>query len=88
MGYLVDRSSGRIRQTEVAFAQSIQPQVIQATVQEMLGNGAFVNVSQGLQRVYERRANNYSFNTGELKGVIERNQRDRIYIGVWDAELH
>ncbi len=88
LGYLVDRSSGRIRQTEVAFAQSIQPQVIQATVQEMLGNGAFVNVSQGLQRVYERRANNYSFNTGELKGVIERNQRDRIYIGVWDAELH
>jgi len=33
-------------------------------------------------------ANNYSFNTGGLKGVIERNERDRIYIGVWDADLH
>jgi len=49
------------------------------------GRSRFVNVSNGLQQVYQRRANNYSFNTGELKGVIERNDRDRIYIGVWDV---
>ena len=61
---------------------------MQETLQGMLGDRAFVNVSQGLQQVYQRRANNYSFNTGELKGVIERNDRDRIYIGVWDANLH
>ena len=88
LGYLIDRSSGRIRQTEVAFAQSVELQVMQATLQEMLGDRALVTISQGLQRVYQRRANNYSFNLGALKGQVERNERDRIYIAVWDADFH
>lgn len=88
LGYLVDRNSGQIRQTEASFAQSVKLEVMQATLQEMLGDRTFINISQGLQQVYQRRTNNYSFNTGALKGVIERNDRDRIYIGVWDADLH
>ena len=88
LGYLFDNNSGRIRQTEVAFDQSVEPKVIQATLQGMLGDRRFINISQGLQQVYQRSSNNYSFDTGELKGVIQRNDRDRIYIGVWDADLH
>ena len=88
LGYIFDRSSGQLRQTEVAFAQSVEPQVMQATLQGMLGGRTFLNISEGLQRVYDRRSNNYSFNIDGLKGVIERNDRDRIYIGVWDADLH
>ena len=88
LGYIFDRSSGQLRQTEVAFAQSVEPQVMQATLQGMLGDRTFLNISEGLQRVYDRRSNNYSFNIDGLKGVIERNDRDRIYIGVWDADLH
>lgn len=87
LGYLFDRNSGQLRQTEVSFAQSVAVEQMQATLQEMLG-GDFINVNQGLQRVYQRRDRNYTFNTGELKVAIERNERDRIYIGVWDADLH
>ncbi len=88
LGYIIDRSSGRLRQTEASFAQSVDPSVMQATLKGMLGNRALLNASQGLQRVYDRRTNQYSFNVGELQGVIERNNSDRIYIGVWDADLH
>ncbi len=88
LGYLFDRNSGRIRQTEVAFDQSVDSQVMQATLQGMLGDRSLINVSQGLQQVYDRRADKYSFNVDGLKGVIERNKSDRIYIGVWDADLH
>lgn len=88
MGYLFDRNSNQIRQSEVSFAQSVEPEVMQATLRRMLGDRALINVRQGLQQVYQRRTNKYSFNVGELKGVIERNDRDRIYIGVWDADLH
>lgn len=88
LGYIIDRSSGTLRQTEVSFAQSVDPSVMQATLKGMLGNRALLNASQGLQSVYDRRTNQYSFNVGELEGVIERNNRDRIYIGVWDADLH
>jgi serine/threonine-protein kinase len=61
---------------------------MQATLQGMLGDRSLINVSQGLQQVYDRRAEKYSFNVDGLKGVIERNKSDRIYIGVWDASLH
>ncbi len=87
LGYLFDRNSGQLRQTEVSFAQSVAFEQMQATLQEMLGHD-LINVNQGLQRVYQRRVNNYTFNTGELKVAILRNERDRIYIGVWDASLH
>lgn len=88
LGYLFDQNSGRLRQTEVAFAQSVDPKIMRATLQGMLGDRTFINVNEGLRRVYHRRANTYSFNIGALKGVIERNDSDRIYIGIWDADLH
>lgn len=88
LGYIFDSSSGRLRQTEVSFAQSSELGVMQATLKQMLGDRALINVSQGLQQVYDRRANQYSFNAGELQGVIQRNNSDRIYIGVWEADLH
>lgn len=88
LGYLYDRNSGQIRQTEVAFAQSVALEQMQATLQGMLGGRMTDNISQGLQQVRSRRINRYSFNSGNLKGTLERNQSDRIYIGVWDASLH
>lgn len=89
LGYILDKSSGRLRQTEVSFAQSSELGVMQATLKQMLGDRTLnPSVSQGLQQVYERRANQYSFNVGGLQGVIERNNSDRIYIGVWEADLH
>ena len=60
---------------------------MQATLQQMLGDRS-IDINQGLQQVYQRRTNKYSFQTGKLKVAIERNERDRIYIGVWDADLH
>lgn len=88
LGYLFDRNSGRLRQTEVSFAQSIDTQVMQTTLQEMLGGNTSAEIVQGLEQVHQRRTNRYSFNASGLKGVIERNNSDRIYIGVWDADLH
>lgn len=88
LGYLFDRNSRQLRQTEVSFAQSVALEQMQATLQEMLGDRSFININQGLRSVYQRRSNKYSFNTGKLKVAIERNERDRIYIGVWDADLH
>ncbi len=88
LGYLYDRNSGQIRQTEVAFAQSVEYEVMQATLQGMLGENYSDTINSGLQQVRSRQTNSYSFNTGKLKGTIERNNRDRIYIGVWEADLH
>lgn len=88
LGYLFDQKTGVLRQTEVAFAPSIKPEIMQTTLQGMLGGRTSGDINQGLQRVYDRRRSQYSFNIGGLKGIIQRNQEDQIYIGVWDADLH
>lgn len=88
LGYLVDHSSGRVRQTEASFAQSVEPQTIQATLNSMLSGRAAAEIRQGLQQVQQRQLNQYSFTTGSLEGVIQRNQSDRIYIGIWETDLH
>lgn len=88
LGYLFDRGSGQTRQTEVSFAESVEPQTMQTTLREMLAGEMTAEIQQGLQEVQQRRLSDYSFTVGALRGVIQRNQSDRIYIGVWDANLH
>lgn len=88
LGYLVDRDSGRLRQTEASFAQSVDSQTVQTVLNNMLSGQASAEVTSALQQVRSRQRSRYSFQQAGLEGVIERNDRDRIYIGVWEADLH
>ncbi|MFB2921962.1 protein kinase domain-containing protein [Aerosakkonema funiforme] len=88
LGYLFDRNTQLLRQTEVAFDSSVDSESMFKTLNEMLGTPASREIKLQLERVYKREKNRYSFTVGDLKGVIERNDRDRIYIGIWDEDLH
>lgn len=88
LGYIYDKDTNRLRQTEVSFAQTVDPQVMQSTLDEMVSGATNSAIEQGLTAVQQRQSQQYSFAVGQLKGVIERNDQDRIYIGVWDANLH
>jgi serine/threonine protein kinase len=88
LGYLYDRNSGRVRQTEASFAQSVDPLIVKVTLNGMLGSSAPSAVMNGLEQVRRRETNQYTFEQNGLKGVIERNSSDRIYIGIWEADLH
>lgn len=88
LGYIYDKNSNLVRQTEAAFAQSVEPFVILETINGMLDGNLTEGVEQGLTKVWLRQSNRYSFQLGDLKGVIERNELDRIYVGVWETDLH
>ncbi|NJM85385.1 MAG: hypothetical protein HC839_04325 [Leptolyngbyaceae cyanobacterium RM2_2_21] len=88
LGYLYDTSSQKIRQTEAAFAQTVPLSVMQSTLDQMLDVPATVVIQSSLAKVQSRQLNRYAFEQGQLRGVIERNDRDRIYIGVWERDLH
>jgi serine/threonine-protein kinase len=88
LGYIYDKSSDRLRQTEVSFAQAISPDVMQSTLSGMLNGKLPHNIEQELHKVHERQSDSYSFKLGQLKGLIQRNDSDRVYIAVWDADLH
>lgn len=87
LGYIYDRDSDRLVQTEGSFAQSVDDLVVRTALNGMLG-GADRDIMQGFRDVQQRRTNRFTFRKGSLEGTIERNERDRIYIGVWDDNLH
>ncbi|MGH1397477.1 MAG: serine/threonine protein kinase, partial [Trichormus sp.] len=88
LGYLFDRDTGVLKQTEVAFAQSVDPQLMQTTLNGMLNGQATPKIQQGLQKVQQRQLEDFSFAVGSVKGQIIRQNCDLIYISVWDADLH
>ncbi len=88
LGFLFDRHSERIRQTEVSFTTAIDSQVVLLTLNGMLGCQLNDQIQQGLQQVQQGKSRRYFFNLKTLKGVIERQRSNRLYIGIWEADLH
>lgn len=87
LGYIYDRDSDRLVQTEGSFAPSVDDLVVRTALNGMVG-GANREILEGFRDVQQRRTNRFTFRKGSIEGTIERNNRDRIYIGVWDDNLH
>ncbi|NET28186.1 serine/threonine-protein kinase [Okeania sp. SIO1I7] len=88
LGYLYDRDSRRLRQTELSVADSIDNLMVRTAFSGMLNWRITPEIKQGLQDVRNRKINRYEFKTGNLEGLIERSRNDLVYIGVWEDDLH
>lgn len=88
LGFLFDRKSEKVRQTEAAFTPTVNSQVIALTLNGMLGCKLNEPIKQGLEQVQQGQSPRHTFTLDSLKGLIERDKRDRIYIGIWEGDLH
>lgn len=88
LGFLFDQNSERIRQTEAAFTPQVDSQLVVLTLNGMLGCKLNQEIQQGLQQVQQRVSRQYFFTLDSLKGVIEWQKGNRLYIGIWEAGLH
>ncbi|MEQ9237018.1 MAG: hypothetical protein RIG66_23365 [Coleofasciculus sp. E2-BRE-01] len=88
LGFLFDRNSLRIRQTEASFTAEVDSQTVLLTLNGMLGCKLNQQIQQGLEQVWQRQSRQFSFQLDYLEGVIERQQEGRIYIGIWEEDLH
>ena len=88
LGFLFDKYSERIRQTEASFTDEVDSKIVLLTLNGMLGCKLNQQIEQGLEQVRQRKSQNYYFKLDELKGVIERQTSDRLYIGIWEEDLH
>ncbi|MTJ49510.1 serine/threonine-protein kinase [Dolichospermum sp. UHCC 0259] len=88
LGYLFDKKTGTLKQTEAAFASSVEPEVMQTTLNGLLNGEATAEIKQGLEQVQQRQIDNFTFSKGGVKGQIIRQNCDFIYISIWDADLH
>ncbi len=88
LGYIYDKDSDRLRQTEASFVQSVDSLTMRVTLNGMLSNRLTEEIEQGLAAVHDRQSNQYNFRVGSLQGVIQRNDQDRVYMAVWEEGLH
>ncbi|MCT7982789.1 hypothetical protein NG796_05720 [Laspinema sp. A4] len=97
LGFLFDRQSLLLQQTEASFAQSVNTEIILGTLNSMLGCQLNEEISSGFQQVWRGQVRRYSFALGHLKGAIEWEIRptssgnppaQRVYIGIWQKGLH
>ncbi len=88
LGYIYDRDSGRLRQTELSIADTIDDRMVRVAFTNMLSLKITPDIKQGLQDVRKGKISRYEFKTGNLEGLIERSKDNRVYIGVWEDDLH
>lgn len=97
LGFLFDKKSQKIRQTEASFASGVSDELVLPTFKAMLGCQMEERIQEGLQQVRQKKIRRFNFTLEKLKGVIEQEGRDsakpsakgdRIYIGIWEADLH
>jgi len=88
LGFLFDKYSERIRQTEASFTDGVDSKIVLLTLNGMLGCKLNDQIEQGLEQVRQGKSRSYYFTLNSLKGVIERQKSDRLYIGIWEEDLH
>lgn len=88
LGYIFDRNTGKLRQTEASFANSVDLKIMENTLQHMLQGQLTPTIQDALADVYRQETDMRSFSIQKWEGVIERKNQGRIYIAVWEQALH
>jgi hypothetical protein len=88
LGYLLDSTTGRLRQTEIAFDQSISLDTVQKALRQLLKGTLPATIQRQLREIYQRRITRYNFAFKPWEGEIHRDPKGWIYIGIWDADFH
>ena len=89
IGYIFDRQTETLRQAEIAVPPETDISTVQAAMNSFLATESLsIDIKQGLEAVYQRQTKTYNFTTGNLQGIIQRNDKDRIYLAVWQADFH
>ncbi len=88
LGYLLDSSTGKLRQTEMAFDPYVPLSTVQSALRQMLRGALPASVQTKLKAVRLGQLGRYTFVLGGCEGEIHRDEKGWTYIGVWDATFH
>ena len=88
LGYIFDTQTNELRQVEIAVPPSTDLNMLRAALSKFLAAPVTGNLERELEAVYYRQKSTYNFTAGDLEGIIQRNDKDRIYIAVWSADFH
>ncbi|MGB5636645.1 MAG: serine/threonine-protein kinase [Waterburya sp.] len=88
LGYLTDIETTNIRQAEITFAGSVDLLSIKQAAQQLLQEQYSAEIDHYINQIYFKTSNLQEFKVNNLKGVVQRNPQEHIYLGIWDSEFH
>lgn len=88
LGYIYDRDSRKLRQTEATMAPEIPLAIMEQMLDGLLGEPATSEALDKLAQIRAGELKRYSFDQGSVEGTIEFTDKGRVYIAIWEADLH
>ncbi|MDJ0555114.1 MAG: serine/threonine-protein kinase [Microcoleaceae cyanobacterium MO_207.B10] len=88
LGYIYDLDSNRLRQTELSVLESMDELMVKTALSGMLRWQNTQEVIQKWRDVRDGEINRYEFKANNFEGLVERSSNNRIYIGIWEEDLH
>jgi|GEM_PF-1408228 len=90
LGYLIDNQTKTIRQTEMSFTDLVKLTDIHKAVRHILLEDYSREIEQKIDRVFAKKSQEEKFvvDNLNLKGIIQRDEQNRIYIAIWDRDFH
>ena len=89
LGYLTDTRTQSVRQAEIAFDSSVNLPVIQQQAQNLLQNNYSMEIEHYINQIYFNTSDRHEFEIdSNLKGVVQRNPSEYIYLAIWDSKFH
>ncbi|NJN30550.1 MAG: protein kinase [Synechococcales cyanobacterium RM1_1_8] len=88
LGYIYDRDSRKLRQTEATLDAALPLSVMEQMLDGLLGEPATSLMQVKLEQVRSGQLKRYGFAQGGVEGTMEFTDKGRVYIAIWDADLH
>lgn len=88
LGYLTDIDTTNVRQAEISFAGSVDLPTIQQAAKQLLQDKYSVEIEHKINQIYSKTSNLQEFQLNNLRGVVQRNPQNHIYLAIWDEEFH
>jgi len=82
VAYVYDQANNTVQQAEAAFAPTFDRLVMRIALTGMLGGQSTKDIESGLEAVRTEQRQQYTFEQGNLEGVIERTPNGFIHIHV------
>ena len=88
LGYMFDLHTDRLQQAEITVPPATEIGTLRFALTSLLGSQTTIDLERELVAVHQRHKTAHNFAMGDLRGVIQRNDYDRIYLAVWSAGFH
>ncbi|MEL6495534.1 MAG: serine/threonine-protein kinase [Cyanobacteria bacterium J06623_7] len=88
LGYLTDTDTTKVRQAEIGFDRDLDLPTLKLQAKNLLQEHYSPDIDHYINQVYLRTSDRHQFEMDNLRGVVQRNDEEHIYLAIWEQGFH